>query len=87
MLMTNLLTEFLATRQIFIFSFLCGFLCWCGITSKNLSAEQQYTEIEVIDGGNVIGNVKYADDLAAVGLNLYRDWELSLLKSLPRNLS
>lgn len=70
-------------RHIFFLSVLCGFLGWCGISSKILSAEQQYAEIEVIDGGNVIGNVKYTDDLAAVGLNLYRDWDLSDTSKIP----
>ena len=75
--MTNFLSEFQVMRQIFFFIFLFGFLGWCVIFSKNVSAEQQYTEIEVVDGGNVIGNVKYVGDLGAVVLNLYRDWELS----------
>ncbi len=77
------MSEFQVMRHIFFLSVLCGFLGWCGISSKILSAEQQYTEIEVIDGGNVIGNVKYTDDLAAVGLNLYRDWELSDTSKIP----
>lgn len=64
-------------RKIFLFSILFGFLGWCAISSKNISAEQLYTEIEVIDGGNIIGNVKYVGDLGAVGLDLYHGWELS----------
>ncbi|KAB2831970.1 MAG: hypothetical protein F9K48_11350 [Candidatus Brocadia sp.] len=54
-----------------------GFLC-CNLTSsKDILADNKYSEIEVPDGGTIIGNVKYMGDLAAVGLNLYRDWELS----------
>lgn len=58
-------------------SILFGFLC-CNLTSsKYILADNNYTEIEVTDGGTVIGNVKYMGELATVGLNLYRSWELS----------
>ncbi|OOP56702.1 MAG: hypothetical protein AYP45_07490 [Candidatus Brocadia carolinensis] len=58
-------------------SILFGFLC-CNLTSsKYILADSNYTEIEVTDGGTVIGNVKYMGELATVGLNLYRSWELS----------
>lgn len=77
------LSECQVMRKIIFFSFLFGFLGWCAISLKNISAQQQYTEIEVIDGGNVIGNVKYVGDLAAVGLDLYRDWELSDTSKTP----
>lgn len=70
-------------KQLLIFSVLLGFLGWGAIPSKYLLAEDGYTEIEVTDGGTVVGNVKYTGDLAISGLNLYRDWELSDTSKIP----
>ena len=64
-------------KQICFLISLFGFLCCNFVLSKDILAGKNYNEIEVADGGTVIGNVKYMGELAAVGLNLYRDWELS----------
>lgn len=64
-------------KQLFFLGLLFGFLCWNAISSKNILAGNDYTEMEVAEGGTVIGNVKYLGDLAVSGLNLYRQWELS----------
>lgn len=64
-------------KQLFFLSALFGFIGWNLISSTGILAENDYTEIEVSDGGTVIGNVKYMGDLATPGLNLHRDWEIS----------
>ena len=58
--------------------FLCalyGFLSWNVISSEDTFADS-YTEVEVKDGGTVVGNVKYMGDLTTLSLNLYADFEL-----------
>ncbi len=58
--------------------FLCalfGFLSWNVISSEDTLADN-YTEVEVKDGGTVVGNVKYMGDLTTLSLNLYADIEL-----------
>ena len=64
-------------KQILFLIILFEFFCCNFIYSKDILTEKNYTEIEVRDGGTVIGNVKYMGVPAAVGKNLYRDWELS----------
>ncbi len=64
-------------KLIYVLSILFAFLCCNLISSKDILADNKYSETEVPDGGTIIGNVKYMGELAAVGLNLYRDWELS----------
>ena len=59
--------------------FLCalfGFLSWNVISSEDTLAEKNYSEVEVKDGGIVVGNVKYMGDLTTLSLNLYADFEL-----------
>jgi plastocyanin len=63
-------------KQLFLLNTLFGFFVWNLILPADILAERDYTEIEVSDGGTVIGNVKYMGG-SAPGLNLYRDWELS----------
>ncbi len=64
-------------KQLFLLSIVAGFFGWNFIAPTDVLAEKGYTEIEVADGGTVIGNVKYMSGSEAPGLNLYRDWELS----------
>ena len=59
--------------------FLCvlfGFLSWNVISSEDTLADN-YTEVEVKDGGTVVGNVKYMGDLTTLPLNLYADSEIT----------
>lgn len=70
-------------KQLLFLSVLLGFLGWSAISSKDALAKKDYTEIEVAEGGTVIGNVKYMGDLATLGLNLYREWELSDTSKIP----
>lgn len=63
-------------KQLFLLSILLVFLGWNIISPKDILAEKSYTEIEVTDGGTVVGNVKYLGDLAALALNLHGEWEL-----------
>ena len=63
-------------KQVFFHSILVGFFGWNVIFSNAALADNDYTEIEVTDGGTVIGNVKYMGDLAAFTLDLYREWQL-----------
>ncbi|OQZ00319.1 MAG: hypothetical protein B6D35_06930 [Candidatus Brocadia sp. UTAMX2] len=64
-------------KQTRFFIILFAFFCCNFVPSKAILAGKNYTEKEVTDGGTVIGHVKYRGELTAVGLNLYRDWELS----------
>lgn len=64
-------------KQLLFLSVLCVIFGWDAISSKDIRAEKVYTEIEVTDGGTVVGNVKYMGDLSVTALNLYRDWELT----------
>lgn len=63
-------------KQLLFLSVLFWFLGWNVISPKGILADKIYTEIDVTEGGTVIGNVKYLGDLAALSLNLYREWEL-----------
>ncbi len=53
-----------------------GFVGWNVIFPKYILADKDYTEVEVTDGGAIIGNVKYMGDLATLSLNLSGNWEL-----------
>jgi plastocyanin len=70
-------------KPLLFLSILFGFLGCSAISSKNILAENGYAEIEVDEGGTVIGNVKYLGELATPGLNLYRDWKLSDTSPIP----
>jgi len=62
-------------KQLLFLCALFGFLSWNVISSEDTLADN-YTEVEVKDGGTVVGNVKYMGDLTTVSLNLYADFEL-----------
>ncbi|HLE86372.1 MAG TPA: hypothetical protein VI727_01760 [Candidatus Brocadiaceae bacterium] len=63
-------------KQLLFLCALFGFLSWNVISSEDTLAEKNYSEVEVKDGGIVVGNVKYMGDLTTLSLNLYADWEL-----------
>ena len=63
-------------KQLLFLCALFGFLSWNVISSEDTLAEKNYSEVEVKDGGTVVGNVKYMGDLTTLSLNLYTDWEL-----------
>ena len=63
-------------KQLLFLCVLFGFLSWNVISSEDTLAEKNYSEVEVKDGGIVVGNVKYMSDLTTLSLNLYADWEL-----------
>lgn len=63
-------------RHLFFLSVLIGLLSCNIISSKDILAEKSYTEIEVVGGGSIVGNVKYKGDLLAVVLNLPGAMEL-----------
>src|SRR3972149_11328579 len=62
-------------KQLLFLCALFGFLSWNVISSEDTLADN-YTEVEVKDGGTVVGNVKYMGDLTTLSLNLYADFEL-----------
>ena len=62
-------------KQLLFLCALFGFLSWNVLSSEDTLADN-YTEIEVKDGGSVVGNVKYMGDLTTLSLNLYADFEL-----------
>ena len=62
-------------KQLLFLCALFGFLIWNVISSEDTLADN-YAEVEVKDGGTVVGNVKYMGDLTTLSLNLYADWEL-----------
>lgn len=62
-------------KQLLLLCALFGFLNWNVISSEDTLADN-YTEVEVKDGGTVVGNVKYMGDLTTLSLNLYAEWEL-----------
>ncbi|HHT9111530.1 MAG TPA: cupredoxin domain-containing protein, partial [Candidatus Brocadiaceae bacterium] len=64
------------TKPILILSVIVGFLCGDTQSSKDIYAGDTYTEIEVAEGGTVVGNVKYGGELAALSLNLYADMQV-----------
>ncbi|MDO8142460.1 MAG: hypothetical protein Q6358_13250 [Candidatus Brocadiales bacterium] len=63
-------------KQLLFICALFGFLCWNVIYSEDTLAEKGYSEVEVKDGGTIVGNVKYMGDLTTLSLNLSADWEL-----------
>ncbi len=63
-------------KQLLFLCVLFGFLSWNVISSEDTLAEKSYSEVEVKDGGTVVGNVKYMGDLTTLSLNLYADFEL-----------
>ncbi len=62
-------------KQLLLLCALFGFLSWNVISSEDTLADN-YTEVEVKDGGTVVGNVKYMGDLTTLSLNLCAEWEL-----------
>ncbi|HHT9145910.1 MAG: hypothetical protein Q7J76_05955 [Candidatus Brocadiaceae bacterium] len=62
-------------KQLLLLCAFFGFLNWNVISSEDTLADN-YTEVEVKDGGTVVGNVKYMGDLTTLSLNLYAEWEL-----------
>ncbi len=64
------------TKPLLILSVIVGLLCGDAQSSKDIYAGDTYTEIEVAEGGTVIGNVKYGGELAALSLNLYADMQV-----------
>ena len=62
-------------KQLLLLCALFGFLSWNVISSEDTLADN-YTEVEVKDGGTVVGNVKYMSDLTTLSLNLCAEWEL-----------
>lgn len=70
-------------RYIFFLSIVFGFFSGNIISSKDIFAEKIYTEIEVADGGTVVGNVKYMGTLTAPSLDLHGAWELSNTSETP----
>ena len=63
-------------KQLLFLCVLFGFLSWNVISSEDTLAEKSYSEVEVKEGGTVVGNVKYMGDLTTLSLNLYADFEL-----------
>ncbi|MGQ3683769.1 MAG: hypothetical protein ACUBOA_01930 [Candidatus Loosdrechtia sp.] len=63
-------------RYLFFISVLIGALNSYIITAKGIFAGEGYTETEVVDGGSIIGTVKYKGDLLATVLNLPGAFEL-----------
>ena len=59
------------------------FSCKDVISASDTLAKKVYAEIEVTDGGSIVGNVKYAGDLNASTLNLYGRWELDDATKAP----
>ena len=64
-------------KQLRLLCVLFGFLCWNTISLEGTWAETGYTEVEVKDGGTIVGNVKYMGDITTLSLNLCADWEVS----------
>jgi len=62
-------------KQLLLLCALFGFLSWNVISSEDTLADN-YNEVEVKDGGTVVGNVKYMGDLTTLSLNLCAEWEL-----------
>ncbi|MCF6159671.1 MAG: hypothetical protein E3K32_14145 [wastewater metagenome] len=63
-------------RRLLLVSVLLGFFSCNSILSKDIVAGENYTEIEVTDGGTIVGEVKYMGDPAVLSLNLPGAWEL-----------
>ncbi len=70
-------------RYLFFLNILVGLLGWNIISSRDIFAEKAYTEIEVTEGGIVVGNVKYLGALAAMSLDLHGAWELPGASETP----
>src|SRR3990172_10412096 len=64
-------------KQLRLLCVLFRFLCWNTISLEGTWAETGYTEVEVKDGGTIVGNVKYMGDITTLSLNLCADWEVS----------
>ena len=52
------------------------FSCGNVLSASDTSAKKVYTEIEVSEGGSIVGNITFAGDAAIAELNLHGGWDL-----------
>ncbi|MEK6622071.1 MAG: hypothetical protein AABZ13_06275 [Planctomycetota bacterium] len=52
------------------------FSCGDVLSASDTSAKKVYTEIEVREGGSIVGNITFADGAAITELNLHGGWDL-----------
>lgn len=70
-------------RLLFLGVWAVLFSCSDVISASDTLVKKVYAEIEVSEGGSIVGNVKFVGDIAASELNLYGGWALSEVAKSP----